>query len=338
MTIDHRLRPVEATPARRPRTPVLTPGAWWIIGLAIATTALVAAFLFWGSGTAWAYLIPRRATQLGALVTVAAAVGVSTVIFQTVTGNRILTPSIMGFDALYLLLQTSLVFALGSHTVIAMGSQASFALETVLMLGAALLLYRWLLDGRRGSLHLTLLIGIVFAALFRGISSLLQRLIDPNEFMFLSDMFFANFTQVDASLVIIAAVIVGVLGVFAWWQGPVLDVLGLGPDAAVSLGVNYKRTMTGVLVVSAALVAVSTALVGPVTFFGLLVANLAYPLASTYRHRIVLPIATLLGCVALVGGQLLLERALGMGTALSIIIDFVGGIVFIFLLLRGSLK
>jgi len=88
----------------------------------------------------------------------------------------------------------------------------------------------------------------------------------------------------------------------------------------------------------AVLVSVSTALVGPVTFFGLLVATLAHSLVSNSKHRYVLPAAILLGIIALVGGQTLLERVFAFDTALSIIIEFLGGIVFIALVLRRSAR
>jgi iron complex transport system permease protein len=86
------------------------------------------------------------------------------------------------------------------------------------------------------------------------------------------------------------------------------------------------------------LVAVSTALVGPITFFGLLVASLAHSLVGTSRHRYVLPAAALLAIICLVGGQTLLERVFSFDTALSIIIEFVGGIVFIILVLRRAAR
>jgi iron complex transport system permease protein len=86
------------------------------------------------------------------------------------------------------------------------------------------------------------------------------------------------------------------------------------------------------------MVAVSTALVGPVTFFGLIVANLAYLVAGTHSHKFVLPMAVLLGILALVGGQTLLERVFSFNTTLSIIIECVGGLLFILLVLKGKAR
>lgn len=314
------------------------PPTFWLVALGVVAVAVVAAFMLVGLQGNLGYVLPRRANRVGALVVVAVAVAVSTILFQTVTGNRILTPSIMGLDALYILIQTVLTFALGAGTLVGLGTPTRFAVEVTLMVTFSWLLYRWLFTGHGRSLHLLLLVGIVFGVFFRGVSSLLQRLMDPSEYIILQDLFFASFNRVDPALLVVSAVIVGSLCVPAWRLRHRLDVLTLGRDAAVGLGVDHRRTVMTVLVICAVLVAVSTALVGPVTFFGLLISALAYQLCRQFRHAVVLPIAVLLGIIALVGGQLVLEQVFSFNTALSIIIEFVGGIVFLVLLLKGRVR
>ncbi|PPB51065.1 enterobactin ABC transporter permease [Arthrobacter pityocampae] len=314
------------------------PPAAWLTVLGVTAAALIAAFLLVGLEGNLAYVLPRRLNRIGAMVLVAVAVGVSTVLFQTVTGNRILTPSIMGLDALYLLIQTVLVFVLGAGTLLTLGAPLRFGIEVSLLVGFSWLLYRWLFLGSGRSLHLLLLVGIVFGVFFRGASSLLQRLMDPSEFIILQDLFFASFNRVDPLLLLISAVAVVGLCVPAWRLRHRLDVLALGRETAVGLGVDYRRTVTLVLVICSVLVAVSTALVGPSTFFGLLVSALAYQLCTQFRHAVVLPVAVLLGVIALVGGQLVLEQVLAFDTALSIVIEFTGGIVFLVLLLKGRIR
>lgn len=327
-----------AVRARR-RTPLKTlgPGTWILI-LSVVVAALVVTFMTIDLKGNLGYVLPLRANKVAAMLLVAYAVGISTVLFQTVTGNRILTPSIMGFDALYILLQTFLAFTIGTQALMTMGAGTRFILEVVLMVGFSWLLYRWLFVGGGKSLHLVLLVGIVFGTLFRGISSLLQRLIDPSEFVVLQDLFFASFNNVDSSLLGVSALTILAASIAGWRIRNRFDVLALGRETAVNLGVNHRTTVTQVLVICSVLVAVSTALVGPITFFGLLVASVAYQLCSVFRHRYVLPIAVLLGAIALLGGQLILERIFGFDTALSIVIEFIGGIVFIALLLKGSVK
>ena len=329
--------PTAVTATGRKPTTSVSPAVWLVI-LGAAAAALVATFLLGGLEGNLGYVLPRRLNRVGAMVLVAVAVGVSTVLFQTVTGNRILTPSIMGLDALYILIQTVLAFALGARTLLTLEAPVRFGVEVLLMVAFSWLLYRWLFTGGGRSLHLLLLVGIVFGVFFRGVSSLLQRLMDPSEFIILQDLFFASFNSVDPALLASSAVVVAALCVPAWRLRHRLDVLALGRDTAVGLGVDHRRTVTLVLVICSVLVAVSTALVGPATFFGLLVSALAYQLCSRFRHAVVLPIAVLLGVITLVGGQLVLEQVFEFDTALSIVVEFNGGIVFLALLLKGRVR
>ena len=287
-------------------------------------------------------MLKSRSTKvlllLSALVLVAYSIAVSTVLFQTVTNNRILTPSIMGFDALYILIQTVVVFFFGAAQLTIFGPNVMFAVEVLVMVVFAGLLYHWLFSTGTRSLHLVMLVGIIFGVFFRSLSNLMQRMIDPNEFAILQDRFFANFNTVHSELLVFSAIIVFIVSLIGWRMLHVFDVLTLGREASVNLGVEYKRTINIILILVTILVSVSTALVGPVTFFGLLVANLAYMIAGTARHRVVLPVAVLLAILCLVGGQVILERVFAFNTALSVIIEFLGGLVFIILLVRGNAR
>lgn len=310
-----------------------------VVGILLAAAVVaVCFFLFSELKGNVGYVLPRRALKVAAMLAVAVAVGVSTLVFQTVTANRILTPSIMGFDALYILVQTGMAFMLGAAAVVAAPPVAQFGVEVVLMVAFSALLYRWMFTGATRSIHLLLLVGIILGTLFRGASSLLQRLMAPSEFLILQDLFFASFNSVEPSLLAVSGVVIGVVAVLVWRARHILDVLALGRDVAVNVGVDHRRVVMWSLLGCSLLVAVSTALVGPVTFFGLLVVSLGYQLCRQFSHAWLLPIVVLLGSVALVGGQLVLERVFGFASALSVVIEFAGGILFLYLLLKGSLK
>ena len=311
-----------------------------LVLLLLGALALISiiCFMTLGAKGNWSFVLPFRGRKLLSLSLVAYAVAVSTVLFQTVTNNRILTPSIMGFDALYILLQTAIVFFLGVGALTTLNDQAQFGVEIAVMVVFSSLLFRWLFLGEERSLHLLVLVGIVFGILFRSLSQFMQRLLDPNAFNVLQDSFFASFATVDTSLLATASMIVLLVSLVAFRMGHTFDVLALGRAQAINLGVPYKRTVVTILMLVSVLVAVSTALVGPITFFGLLVASLAHGLLGTSRHRYVLPADALLDIVCLVGGQTLLERVFAFDTALSIIIEFLGGIVFIFLVLRRAAR
>lgn len=317
---------------------VLSSPAGRLAVLGLLALLACALFLTLGARGSWSFILSYRGQKLAALVIVAIAIAVSTVLFQTVSENRILTPSIMGFDALYALLQTVLVFAVGSLAVGAIEPRLLFIGEIAAMMAFSLTLYRGLFSGAVRSLHLLMLVGIVFGILFRSLSGLMQRLIDPNEFVVLQDRLFASFNTTRGDLLIVAAVLVLATLVPIGRKLPAFDVLALGRNAAIGLGVDHARTVRLTLVLVSVLVSVSTALVGPVTFFGLLVASLAYRVTPSHRHVHILPAAVLLAILCLVGGQTLLERVFAFDTALGIIVEFVGGLVFLVLLLRGAAR
>ncbi|SOD93508.1 iron chelate uptake ABC transporter family permease subunit [Caenispirillum bisanense] len=306
-----------------------------LAGLAALAAVAVALYMTVGVRGDWGFVLAFRGMKLATMIVVGYAVAVSTVLFQTVVGNRILTPAIMGFDALYGLLQSMLVFFLGAAFVAAWDPRLRFAVEVAVMVIFSVTLYRWLFSGGLRSLHLLMLVGIVFGVLFRSLMHFLNRIIDPTDFLVVQDRLFASFNRPDPGLLAASALTVLAVSVVGLRWLRAFDVLALGRDAAVNLGVDHRRMVTGLLLMVAVLVSVSTALVGPITFLGLLVANLAYMLVPSHRHALVLPGAVLVAVTTLVGGQVVLERVFAFDTALSVVIEFVGGLFFLFLLVRG---
>ena len=306
--------------------------------LALAAMVAIVAFLTWDAKGPWDFVLGLRGRKLWGMALCAYAIAVSTVLFQTVSGNRIITPAIMGFDALFALIQTALVFTLGGFAYLTLPAEIRFLLNAGAMIVCATLLFRWLFGRESRSLHLLVLVGIVFGVLFRSLSGLMQRMINPNDFVVLQDAMFASFNAIEPTLLLIATVVLAAATLVVLPLLGRLDVLLLGREPAIGLGVDHVRTVSLVLVVVAVMVSVSTALVGPVLFFGLLVAHLAYMLMPSFRHAVVLPAAVLLALIGLVGGQVILERGFGYDTALSIIIEFLGGIVFLLLILRKPLR
>lgn len=306
--------------------------------LAVTVVALLSLFMVVNANGHWDFVLPLRARKVATLVLVAYAIAVSTVLFQTATGNRILTPAIMGFDALYLLIQSILVFLLGAHQVLAADARLLFIVQVAIMVAASGLMY-WVLfsTGRRG-LHQLVLAGVVLGVLFHSLSAFIQRVINPSEYAFLQDRFFASFNNPDESLLLMSAVAIAATSLWGLRWLHAYDVLALGRDTAINLGVDHRRLASRILVMVAILTSVSTALVGPVTFFGLLVSHLAYALIRSHRHALLLPAAALIGMACLVGGQLVLERLFSFGTNLRVIIDFLGGLTFILLLMRGTTR
>ncbi len=115
---------------------------------------------------------------------------------------------------------------------------------------------------------------------------------------------------------------------------PSLDVLALGREQSASLGLDYKRSVRLYLALTAALVAISTSLIGPTAFMGIFVANITYSLTRSTWHRLTLPT----GCAVAIGiflvAQLLVEHVFNYTTTVSILVNLVCGAYFLMLTVR----
>ncbi|WP_297993076.1 iron chelate uptake ABC transporter family permease subunit [uncultured Clostridium sp.] len=303
--------------------------------LSILTLVLVVAFLFIGvNNINFKYALYRRIPKIYAMILTGGAIGFSSLIFQTVTNNRILTPSILGIDSLYVLLQTSVVFLLGSSSVIISDGNINFIITISAMLLFSSLIYKFIFKKSSKNIFTLLLVGVVCGTLFESLTTFMQVLIDPVEFQVVQDKMQASFNNVNTDLLFISSIVIIICMGYVYDYLKILDVMSLGREQAINLGVDYDRVMKKMLVVIVLLTSVATALVGPITFLGLLVVNISRQLISSYKHSM-LGIATILiSVIALIGGQLLVEQLMDFGVSVSVIINFIGGIYFIYLVMK----
>ena len=263
------------------------------------------------------------------------AIAFSSMIFQTVTNNRILTPSILGLDSLYMLGQTILIFLFGSSSIMMTNRKINFLFSLIIMITGTVILYKTIFK-RRNNIFFLLLVGTVIGTLLKSMTSFMQVLIDPNEFLTLQSKMFANFNNVNTDILLISIIIILIIFAVIYDDIKKLDVMLLGRENAINLGIDYDKFTKKILLVVSILVSISTALVGPVTFLGLLVVNLTYQYFKTYKHQCLIVGAILIGIIALLGGQILVERVFNFSSTVSIIINFIGGIYFIYLLLKEA--
>lgn len=296
--------------------------------------SMAAIFLFYRLGNNWEFALKLRSVKVIAILIVAASVAYSSVAFQTLTNNRILTPSIMGFESLYLLIQTLIVYMYGDETYKVLSSIDNFLVSVIGMIGFGLLLYFMIYKKGKDNIYLLLLVGIILGTLFSSLSSFMQLLIDPNDFFIVQGKMFATFNKINTDLLWPSSIILVVILFFGFRMTKYLDVMALGREQAINLGLNYNGLVKLFLVMIAILVSISTALVGPITFLGLLVTNLTYELFKTHKHSIIIAACCIVSAVALLAGQFIMERILNLSTPLSAIINMVGGLYFIYLLLK----
>ncbi len=281
------------------------------------------------------YALSRRIPKAFAIVMVGGVIGYSSLIFQTVTNNHILTPSVLGLDSLFMLFNTMLVFFLGSTSKWIVDDNINFLLTLAVMLGASVIFYQLIFKKKSQNIFFILLVGIVIGTLFDSATTFFQVLTDPSEFLAVQDKSQASFNNINTGVLNLATIItVGTL-IYSARYFKVLDVMGLGRDQAINLGVHYDEIVKRLLVVVVILTAVATSLVGPITFLGLLVVNIARYFIKSYKHSHLAIAIWLISIVSLVGAQLLVERVLKFGVSASIIINFIGGIYFIYLLMKG---
>ena len=286
-----------------------------------------------GSDGFWR-IAKHRATSVTVMAVVAVAQAVATVAFQTVTNNRIITPSIMGFESLYRVVQTSTVYLFGVAGLVAIQGIWQFGLQVVIMVGLAMALYGWLLSGRYGNLQIMLLIGIIIGGGLGAISTFMQRLLTPSEFDVLAARLFGNVSNADASYLPLAIPLCVGASAVLWMRARRLNLMALGPDTARSLGLDHRRELFIVLFLVAVLMATSTALVGPMTFLGFLVATLAYQFSDTHDHRLIFPVAVLTAFTILAGAYFVMKNVFYAQGMVSILIELVGGTVFLIVILR----
>ena len=313
---------------------------WIIFGvLALLALGFATANLAWGNpmpfGSRGFWLIAEmRLSNLAVMLVVAFCQATATVAFQTVTHNRILTPSIMGFESLYVVIQTAAVFFIGAAGVAAITGTPQFLGQVAVMVVFSAILYGWLFGGRFGNLQIMLLVGIILGGGMGALSTFMQRMLTPSEFDVLTARLIGSIANADTDYLLVSLPIIAFAGGVLWLRSTKLNVLGLGRETATNLGVNHKKDTIIVLIMVSMLMAVSTALVGPMTFLGFLVAMIAYQLADTYDHRHVFPMAWLVGFVVLSGSYFVLKNFFYAEGSVGIIIEVVGGSFFLAYILR----
>ncbi|WP_164670897.1 iron chelate uptake ABC transporter family permease subunit [Virgibacillus doumboii] len=304
----------------------------------LAVIAVILAFLYilYDLRGNIGYILPRRIMEVVAIIITGAAIAFSTTVFMTITNNRILTPSILGLDSLYLLLQTAIIFIFGSQSLVMMSSNINYFISVGAMVLFSLLFYRFLFRGEKNNIYFLLLIGMILGTFFGSVTDFMQVLIDPNEFMVARDRMFASVNNVNENLVYLSLGLIVLVTLFFMRYYKYLDVLALGKHQAINLGVPYDYVVKRLLIIVAVLISIATALIGPITFLGLLVVNVAHEFLKTYRHFYLIIGSILISIIALLGGQFIVEELFSFQTTISVIINFVGGVYFIYLLLKEN--
>lgn len=279
------------------------------------------------------YAMKLRTPKLVVMLITAFAIGGASIVFQSVINNTIVTPCLLGMNSLYTLIHTAVVFFLGSSSLIATNANLSFAVDVVLMGISATLIYSWIFKKTRHNVLYVLLVGTVLTSFFGSIQSTLTRVMDPNEYDTLLTTLVASFNNINSEIIVFSLILLSVIVFALRRELALLDVLTLGKAQAINLGVDYDRCIRRLLLGVTLCIAVATAMVGPISFLGLIIANLSRQLLKTYRHSQLILGSALFGMIVLVGGQLIVEHVYTYSVPVSVFITVGGGLYFLYLLL-----
>lgn len=300
-----------------------------LAGLTVLALLLCGLYLTYNTYGNFQFAWMLRGKKVAAFLLVALATGIATVSFQTLTQNQFLTPNILGLDSLYVLIQTLLFFFVGGVNMLSQEQTSTFLISIFLMALLSLLLANVLLKQQQNDLFILLMLGMILGTLFSSTSNFLQVIMDPNEYDLLQGRLFASFSNINTTHLSLAAGIILLGSLVLVIANRYLDILHLGDDQATNLGIPLKKFQILILFLVSLLTGTATALVGPITFLGFIVANISYQLMPTYRHSYLFPTAVLLGIIFLVGSQFLVEQVFQLKTTVSVVTQFVGGLYFI---------
>ncbi|MBE6469737.1 MAG: CRISPR-associated protein Cas5 [Coriobacteriaceae bacterium] len=282
-----------------------------------------------------AFALRIRLPKAAAMLVAGTAIGASSIVFQSITGNTIVTPALLGMNSLYTLLHTVVFFFAGSSSILAVDGALTFAVDLAVMGTVSLLIYGRLFSRVGNSILYVLLIGTVLSSLFGSVQSTLVRVMDPNEYDALLATIVPGFSNLSWGIVLASAALLALTALALRRELALLDVITLGRDRAVNLGVDYDRVVRRLLLGVALATAAATALVGPLTFLGLVAANLARQLLKTYRHDQLVAASGLLAVAIIAAGQLVIEQVYTYAIPLSVFVNVFGGCYFLYLLLSS---
>ncbi|MGL4672676.1 MAG: iron chelate uptake ABC transporter family permease subunit [Cetobacterium sp.] len=303
--------------------------------LLVSVLIAIALFLFIGvNKNNFRYLIETRGIKILAIILSGTCVAVSTLIFQTVTDSRILTPSVMGLDAMYGFLQTMTIFMFRKMIPSLTAPIPKFFITIGLMAAVSIFLQQFFTGKSKGKLLYMILIGMVVGTFLDSLSNGIQMIMDPDEFLVLQSSLFASYNRVNTTLLLIAYIIVGAIFVWLRKDTRTLDVMSLGYSQSINLGLDYKKLLRKNLTIVGILVSISTALVGPVVFLGLLTVNISKELLKTYKHKYLVVASIFMSILSLLVGQMIVERIFNNSFPVGTIINFVGGMYLLWILLK----
>jgi iron complex transport system permease protein len=272
-----------------------------------------------------------RLPRICAAILVGAALSVSGTTYQAMFVNPLVSPSILG-----VLSGASFGAALG---IVIFNSWFLTQLLAFAFACAAVALAVVLsLFFRRSSILVLILGGMVVGAFFTSLTSLLKYAADPdNQLPELVYWLMGSFTHAnkDNLLQVGAISVLGIL--FLCLQGKIVNILSLGDEEAMSLGVNVKAARL-LFIAAATLISASTVvLAGTIAWVGLVVPHMLRFLVGP-DNRVLLPLAAVGGALYMLSTDLMVRAIFPAELPIGIITSLVSLPLFVFAITQNKGK
>ncbi len=271
-----------------------------------------------------------RLPRIVAAVLAGGALAVAGVAFQGLTRNPLAEPAVLGVSAGaafgVVIAQT---VGLGGSILDAAGVTA-FAFAGALLAAAAV--YGIALVPGGLSVQTMLLAGVIVGIFFTSAIAVIVSIVDVNKLGGVVHWLLGNLAPIPAGPLALFATLA--LGGFAMVvrHARELNLLALGEEAAVQLGVDAERLKRRIFLGAALLTGVVVAFAGPIGFVGLVVPHLLRGVVGQ-DHRLLVPTALLGGGIFLLVADTLARNVVAPAElSVGVITSFCGAPVFVYLL------
>lgn len=269
------------------------------------------------------------------IITSVSLISVSSLVFQTMSESKILTPNILGFDSLYITIQTLIVFISGTESIFYNNAYANFGINTIVMCFFSVLMFKFVLKKGNNNIYILLMVGMILGVLFRNVSSFMQIIMSPENFDAVQSSSAASIRSVNLNIFYIMLPVFFIIMYIFFHKRKEYDVISLGKENSINLGINYVKNLNYTLFLISLATALSTALIGPFSFLGLLSVNIAREITRSYKHSVLIISSSLIGCISILLGQVLVEEFIIIPN-LESVISLIGGIYIIRTILKES--
>jgi iron complex transport system permease protein len=284
------------------------------------------------SGPAGVILLQVRLPRVLLGFLVGGSLAVVGVALQAVLRNPLADPYVLGISS-GAALGAAVAILLGiGRTVLAIAALPLFAFVGGLI--SLLVVYRIAATHGRFPVYILLLAGVILNAIFSALIMFVTSIMDPNRSFGTMAWLMGTLTAPTYPAMAALAIYLVAGGLILLRQARALNLLTLGEESALSMGVDVERVKKTVFFTSALLTGAVVSVSGMIGFVGMVVPH-AVRMVSGADHRLLLPASALAGGTFLIAADTVARTVLAPGEIpVGVVTALAGGPFFIFLLMN----